>query len=170
MTDNGITISGDLNWSFDRMAREMPKIEESALKSGAYMLKELEKESLVSKMPAATKPVRVQTIRGYKVDSQEPLTEAIRQSKTKNGKVKVHALGSGKKGSSTFIARFYEEVTKPRYAKTYKGKPLKKKRYAGTVGGTHFFSSALSAYMDQVIQHISNIITNRLSLIADGRQ
>lgn len=166
--EEGIKISGDLNWSFDRMERELPEIQNQAVKAGGAMLKEKIKENLAAKMPSATKPVRVQTgNRGYKITSQEPLTEGIRQTKTNNGKVKVHALGSGAPGSSTFITRFYEEVTKPRYNKNYRGKKLKKQRSTGQVGGVHFFKDTVNAYINQVTQYIGNIITSKLSIILD---
>lgn len=167
MNENGITISGDLDWSFDRMAREMPEIETSALKSGAMMLKEKMKENLVSKFPAASKPVRIQTKNGYLINSQEPLTEGIRQTKTENGRVKVHALGSGKGGSSTFITRFYENDTQQRYNKNYKGKKLNKRRFTKNLTGVHFFQDTINAYMEKVTKHIGNVITGKLSIIFD---
>lgn len=164
----GIKISGDLNWSFDRMERDLPTIQNQAIKAGGMMLKEKLKESLAAKMPSATRPVRMQTGKGgYKITSQEPLTEGIRQSKTDNGKVVVHALGSGAPGSSTFITRFYEEVTKPRYNKFYRGKKLKKLKSTGQVGGLHFFKDTVNAYINQVTQYIGNIITSKLSIELD---
>lgn len=166
MNDNTIKISGDLDWSFDRMAKEMPEIEKTALRVGAYELQQQVKKQLVSKMPTASNPVRQQTGKGgYKITSQEPLVDAIRQTKTDNGKVKVHALGSGAAGSTTFITRFYEEMTKQRYNKNYKGKRLKNRKYTGIVGGVHFFNDTINSYMNKTTQLISNIITNKLSLI-----
>ncbi len=166
MNDNNIKISGDLNWSFDRMAREIPEIEETALRVGAYTLQQEVKKRLLSKMSTASNPVRQQTGKnGYKITSQEPLVDAIRQTKTENGKVKVHALGSGSSGSTTFITRFYEEVTKQRYNKSYKGKKLKTRRYTGIVGGLHFFNDTINAYMGKTTQIISDIINNKLNLI-----
>lgn len=171
MSDNTIKISGDLNWSFDRMAAQLPEIQNQAVRAGGMMLKEEIKKTLTSKMPSSTNPVREQTGRGgYKITSQEPLVEGIRQTKTEDGRVKVHALGSGAPGSSTFITRFYEEVTKPRYNKNFKGKRLKKKRFTGAVGGLHFFQDTVNAYINKVTEHISNIISNRLEITFNERQ
>lgn len=164
----GVTISGDLNWSFDRMAQELPAIQNKAVMAGGMMLKEKLKETLVAKMPAASKPVRKQTgYGGYQITSMEPLTEGIRQSKTHNGKVRIHALGSGAPNSSTFITRFYEEQTQPRYNKKVNGKKLKKLRRTGQVGGIHFFKDTVNAYLEQTTQFIGNIITSKLSIILD---
>lgn len=167
--DSNVKISGDLDWSFDRMERDLPEIQTKALQSGGMMLKEKLKQALVSKMPSASRPVRSQTgNRGYKITSEEPLTEGIRQTKTKNGRLVVHALGSGAPGSSTFITRFYEEVTQPRYNKTYHGKKLKTHRFRGQVGGLHFFQDTVNAYINEVTEHIGNIISKKLSIIFDN--
>lgn len=63
---------------------------------------------------------------------------------------KVHILGSRKSGSGTFRARFLEKGTKDRYAKTYKGNPLKKARYLGAVSPKWFFRSANATVLPQV--------------------
>lgn len=80
---------------------------------------------------------------------------------------KVHIMGNRKSGSGTYRARFLEKGTKDRYAKTYKGQPLKKERFLGAVTPKWFFRSANAqvfpqveriymAEIDKAIQKINN--------------
>ena len=71
---------------------------------------------------------------------------------------KIHVMGSNKKGSGTFRTRFFEGGTKERYQKTYKGRPLRKKRYIGKLNAKYFFRSG----QDGVQQTVNNEITNAL--------
>lgn len=71
---------------------------------------------------------------------------------------KIHVMGSQKKGSGTFRTRFFEGGTKDRYQKTYKGRPLKKKRYIGKLDAKYFFRSGQSGVQDTVSSEISNAL------------
>lgn len=54
----------------------------------------------------------------------------------------VHIMGSQASTSGTYRARFLERGTNERYAKTYKGQPLRKPRYLGQIRPRWFFRSA----------------------------
>ena len=56
--------------------------------------------------------------------------------------IKVHVLGSTRDDSQTYRFRFLEAGTKPRYAKTFRGKPLQKSRYLGQITGRRYFDNA----------------------------
>lgn len=62
-------------------------------------------------------------------------------------KLKVHILGTRSSKSGTFRLRFFENGTKDRYQKTYKGRPLKKKRFVGKIpdGKYSFFNTSIDA-------------------------
>lgn len=71
---------------------------------------------------------------------------------------KIHVMGSQKKGSGTFRTRFFEGGTKDRYQKTYKGRPLRKKRYIGKLDAKYFFRSGQDGVQDTVSSEISNAL------------
>ena len=62
-------------------------------------------------------------------------------------KLKVHIMGTRNKQSGTFRLRFFENGTKDRYQKTFKGQPLKKKRLVGKIpdGKYSFFNTSVDA-------------------------
>ena len=161
-----MVLDKDLNVTFDKMAAAVHDIEESSLNVGAYYLKEKVKDSFISKFPNATKPVRQQTIsRGYKLTKEQPLVDAVRQSKYKNNTVKVHILGAGESGSPLFIARFYEEGTKERFARTYKGQKLKKKRSLGSIKAYRFFLPTVNEQLDETTKRIGQVYENQIDRI-----
>ena len=138
-------------------------IERDALNVGAYQLKEKVKENFIAKFPNATKPVRPQTITGgYKLNKSQPLVDAVRQSRYKNNTVKVHVLGAHEANSPLFIARFYEDGTKDRYARTYKGKKLKKKRWLGKIDGYKYFKPTVEEQLDSVTEVIGEVYEHKL--------
>ena len=140
-----MVLDKDLNVTFDKMAAAVHDIEESSLNVGAYYLKEKVKDSFTSKFPNATKPVR--------------------QSKYKNNTVKVHILGAGESGSPLFIARFYEEGTKERFARTYKGQKLKKKRSLGSIKAYRFFLPTVNEQLDETTKRIGQVYENQIDRI-----
>ena len=72
--------------------------------------------------------------------------------------MKVHIYGSKKSDSQTYRFRFLENGTKERYARTYKGKPLKKPRYLGSISPRNWFKSA----QDTVFPQMERIFMERI--------
>ena len=164
-------LNTDLNVSFDRMAVMVHDIERSCLNAGAYYLKEKVREAFISKFPAATKPVRQQTVsNGYKITKEQPLVDAVRQSKYANNTVKVHILGAGEAGSPLFMARFYEAGTQERYAKTIHGRKLSKPRRLGQLTGYHYFMPTVEQNLDQATNIIGQVYEHKIDTVfKDGQ-
>lgn len=157
---------GELNASFDKMAVVLPDIEKKAVNTAAYELKQQIKSAFASKMPSSTRPVRNQTVsRGYKITTGEPLVDAVRQSAFKDGHVKVHILGANEGGSPLFMARFYENGTKERHAKTFRGKKLAKPRYLNKLTGVNYFMPTVEQYMQQTGEIIYRIMNSKIGEI-----
>lgn len=157
-------IERELNVSFDRMAVILPDIEKTVLNVGANILKRKVQESFIAKMPSAGRPVRQQSIGSYKITTNEPLVNAVRQSSpdTLRKTTKVHILGANKSGSSQFIARFYENGTQDRYHTKIKGKTLKKKRWIGKLTGYHFFLPTVQAELNAAAEVMGQVYTKKL--------
>lgn len=176
---NGQTqLTYALDATFDKMAQELEPIEKDVLNVGAYYLKGKVKESFMSRMPSATKPVHSQLYKGkrspdgYQISSNEPLIEAVRQTSPNlaNRTTKIHILGSGKPNSSTFMARFFEHGTEPRYATRYKGKRMKKKRSTGRIRPYDFFESTVSSNMDGARDVMGEVYENKVNnILKDGQ-
>lgn len=66
---------------------------------------------------------------------------------------KVQVLGSRDKYSQTYKFRFLEKGTRPRYAKSINGRPLKKRRYLGSISPRWYFRDAQNA----IEPNLSNI-------------
>lgn len=119
----------------------MQKAKASALRKGANVIKQKAKETLAST--------------GIKYNTTNPryndtLQDAIRTTKVReDNTIGIHILGSQAKGSGTFRLRFFEKGTKERYAKTYNGQPLKKKRRLGKIKSYKFFESATTSSQSQ---------------------
>ncbi len=157
-------IERELNVSFDKMAVILPDIEKTILNVGANILKRKVQESFIAKMPSASRPVRQQSIGSYKITTNEPLVDAVRQSSPDMSRrtTKVHILGENKSGSSQFIARFYENGTKDRYQTKIKGKTLKKKRWIGKLTGYHFFLPTIQSELTTATEVMGQVYTKKL--------
>lgn len=152
----GVVIEGDFEGTLYDMERELPGITKNALQSAALILRDATKSSLISKMPAAT----------HKNEKyKDTLADAPRITKVDGSDIYVHILGTKEKGSRTFMTRFYENGTKKRYAKNYKGLKLKKKRYLGSLIGRGFFRSAVSANMNNALERLEYVFSKRLDNI-----
>lgn len=151
----GVKIEGDLNWSIDRMFAELDDSLDSVLQAGAAVIKEQARRSLIANVPAATKPNPLYN---------DVMADAPLYGKVNNGTVKIHVLGSGKKGSGTFRARFFEGGTKVRKQKTLNGKPLSKARVTGQIKPTRFFETAVASSE----QNAYSVMEERLSQIIDN--
>lgn len=148
MDKAGIQIIADtLSTSIEDVMKVMPRAERSALSKAASVLKKHIRNSMNNAMSAARKRSPKYTDR---------LIDAIRSTKFKDGAITVHIMGTRKTGSGTFRTRFFEKGTKDRYAKTYKGKPLKKPRYLGKIKPLRFFAQAVSSSKTEVSDTIQN--------------
>ena len=163
--NNTSAIERDLNVSFDRMAKILPDIEDSVLKSGAMMLKEKVKSVFVSKLPSASRVIS-RPVNGYQ---GTPLVEGVRQSKvdSNSNSVKVHILGS-RGHDMTWVTRFYESGTKDRYQTKIRGKKLKKRRLTGRIKDYRFLETTEQAEMPAVTQHMGQVYENKLNTILNG--
>lgn len=135
-------ISGTFKGSFKKMAKEMPRVEARALYRAAYYLRSAIRTSLVTKIPKAT----VSNPR-----YNDTLVDAVGFTRVDGASLTVNALGAGRPGSGAYRTRFFENGTKERFHKTRNGKPLKKKKSVGKITGVHFFSDAVEANRDAVI-------------------
>lgn len=160
------TILKELNVSFDKMQAILPEIEKKTLQSGAMALKEKVKEAFIAKLPSASNPIR----KPYRNYTGTPLTEGVRQSKVdeRSNTVTVHILGSHGQ-DMTWLTRMYENETKPRYQKTYKGKKLRKKRYTGKLRGYHFFEPTIQTNIESVTQQMTKTFENKINSALDGQ-
>lgn len=82
------------------------------------------------------------------------------------GKVRIDS--NNKKGSGSFRLPILERGnfrTKPRYAKTYNGKDLKKKRKTGNIVGKHFFKNAVDSSKADFQQNLINEVNNAIDKI-----
>lgn len=126
--------------------KEMTSAVKKALRAGASTLKKQTKQNLTSSLSKRNNP---HWYKGKQIEYNDELEDAVRIGRINNGygdgedlSVKVHIMGTRKEGSGTYRARFIEKGTRDRYAKTYKGRPLKKPRYLGKITGKWFFRSA----------------------------
>lgn len=165
--NNADVVLREMDITFERMGAILPEIEESVLKSGAMSLKEKVKEVFVSVLPSANRPIK----KPYNNYAPTPLVEGVRQSKVDKGSntVKVHILGS-RGQDMTWLTRMYEDETKARYQKTYKGKKLKTKHHTGKLKGYHFFTPTIQSSLDSVSKLMGTVYENKLTKVLDGQQ
>lgn len=118
---NDIQIkTNDIDGFFKGLESEIHDAKQEGLRHAGLVLKNAVKQSFIST------GIRDNGNPKY----NDRLIDAIRQSAVTgaNTKVTVSILGSNEHGSGQFRLRFFEGGTKERVQKTYKGKPLKKKR------------------------------------------
>lgn len=134
----GITfrITGNLRGPLDEMREQLPRAEKKALYRAAYFLRDKIRQSLTSSLPKATN-------RNPKYS--DTLIDAVGFTKVDGASLNINAMGNRKKTSGTYRTRFFENDTRDRYQKSYKGQKLKKKHFLGHITGTHFFSNAVEA-------------------------
>lgn len=165
-TSDPIQFERMLNISFDKMLEILPEVTQTALNVGANIIKENVKQSFMTKVPAATRPIRQQVINGsYNVTGGDTMLDAVRQTKVDpiRNTAAVHILGAGEKGSGQFIARFYEGGTKPRYAKHFRGTTLKKKRFTGQIPAYNFFIPTAEASVNEAAQVMGSIFDKKIT-------
>lgn len=120
--------------------------------------KKAAKSSLLSAVPGANKP---------SPNFSDTLLDAVR-STVKNKRNlwddtiygRIHIMGSRAKDSGTYRTRFFEGGTITRFAKTYRGKTLKKPRNLGNIKPTSFFSNAMIGIQQELYSNISAEVSN----------
>lgn len=143
-------ISGSLLGPLEQMKEELPRAEKRALYRAAYFLRDRIKQSLESSLPKAAQ---------HNPKYNDTMLDAVLFTRPDGSSINVNAMGNRKKGSGTYRARFFENDTKDRYQKSYRGVKLKKKRFLGHITGTHFFSNAVSQNESQAINLMRDVIT-----------
>ncbi|MEE3443222.1 MAG: hypothetical protein VZQ49_00045 [Methanobrevibacter sp.] len=148
----GITlkITGNLRGPLDEMREQLPRAERRALYRAAYFLRDKIRQSLTSSLPKATN-------RNPKYS--DTLIDAIGFTKVDGASLNINAMGNRKKTSGTYRTRFFENDTRDRYQKSYKGQKLKKKRFLGHITGTHFFRNAVEANQPAAIELMRGVIS-----------
>lgn len=148
----GITfrITGNLRGPLDEMREQLPRAEKRALYRAAYFLRDKIRQSLTSSLPKATN-------RNPKYS--DTLIDAIGFTKVDGASLNINAMGNRKKTSGTYRTRFFENDTRDRYQKSYKGQKLKKKRFLGHITGTHFFRNAVEANQPAAIELMRGVIS-----------
>lgn len=142
---------------------EMSKAVKRALNKAAATLQQTTKTNLSSLVKSDT---------GGHGKYNDRLRDGVRRSGAKGFydeelTAVVHIMGTQATGSGTYRLRFLEKGTNERYAKTYKGQPLKKPRYLGQIKPRWFFRDANQTiepqlekiYMEEIdktIQKINN--------------
>lgn len=156
----GITfrITGNLRGPLDEMREQLPRAEKKALYRAAYFLRDKIRQSLTSSLPKATN-------RNPKYS--DTLIDAIGFTKVDGASLNINAMGNRKKTSGTYRTRFFENDTRDRYQKSYKGQKLKKKRFLGHITGTHFFKNAVEANQPAAIELMRGVISEFVQEIYD---
>ena len=145
-----LKVSGTLLGPLEKMKNELPRAEKRALYRAAYFLRDKIRESLVSNIPKAASHNQKYT---------DTLVDAVGFTKVDGASLNINAMGNRKKGSGTYRARFFENDTKDRYQKSYRGIKLKKKRFLGHITGTHFFANSVSQNEAQAVSLMREVLT-----------
>lgn len=156
-----VEIKGDLLHSIEWLQLNGKRYFQAALYAGANVLVNQTKANLSSVLPKAA---------NHNPKFIDTMMDAPRFSHTEGDVITVHVLGSRQSGSGTYRTRFFEDGTQDRYQKTFKGIPLKKKRWLGKLPALKFFSSAITSSQSQVNQAmipiIERLMTNAQKQIA----
>ena len=144
-----LKISGNLKGPLDEMREQLPRAEKRALYRSAYALRDKLRQSLTTSLPKATQ-------RNPKYC--DTLVDAIGFTKVEGASININAMGNRKPKSGTFRTRFFENDTRDRYQKSYRGQKLKKKRFLGHITGTHFFNNTVEANKEYVVNIMREVI------------
>lgn len=151
-----IEVNGAVDWE-NKLTEIAPKEIDKAIRKG--MRKGLQThrkqviQNLKTSLPKAVK--RNPMYNDRLVDAVKIRAKNDRDAESGVIIGKIHVMGTQKKGSGTYRTRFFEGGTKDRYQKTYKGRPLKKKRYIGKIGPLGFFQSGAANVQGTVSSEIS---------------
>lgn len=161
--NNGFVTDIEKVWQeFSELtSKEMSKAVKRALNKAAAQLQQTTKANLSTSIKSDT---------GHKGKFNDRLRDAVRRNGAKGYydeelSAVVHIMGTQASGSGTYRARFLERGTNERYAKTYKGQPLRKPRYLGQIRPRWFFRSANQTiepmleriYMEEIDKTIQKI-------------
>lgn len=152
----GVVLEGDFKGTIYTMEKEFPKIERQAVYAGARILRDAAKRQMLIDFPKAA---------SKNSNYVDTISDAVMMSKMDGTGVTVHVLGHRGKGSQTYKARFFEKGTKDRYAKSWKGKRLKKKRYMDRIKDLRFFRKAVTSNQQKALDKIKEVFEDRLSEI-----
>lgn len=144
-----LKVTGTLLGPLEELKQELPKAERRALYRAAYFLRDKIRQSLTSSLPKATN-------RNPKYS--DTLVDAVGFTKVDGASLNINAMGNRKKTSGTYRTRFFEEGTRDRYQKKHNGIKLKKKKYIGHIGATHFFHNAIEANKSAAIKLMEDVI------------
>lgn len=150
----GVQLSGDFKGTLWQMEKQMPGIQKQALYAAAKVLKDAGRQQMTVDFPASTH---------QNSKYKDTIADAVRMTKVDESEVKVHVMGTREKGSRTYMARFFEKGTKKRYAKTFKGRKLKKKRYLGQINPMRFFRKAVDSNMQQALKRMEEVFSQRIA-------
>lgn len=156
MSDVSFTYSdgGVFNMLNELKTKEIRRIERKSLSRTAGLLKRSVKQTFKKELPAAT-----QTSEKY----SDKLIDAIRSTvyeEQNEMMVKVHAMGSRKKDSGTFRARFWAVGTKERDGDGH---------YRGSIKATNFFSKGIDAASSKAVQTLNKTYTSELQKVIDKK-
>lgn len=138
----------------DLKGKEFRRVEKKAMRRGASVIKRQTISNFKKELPAATQPSEKYSDR---------LIDAIRSTVFEEGNevfFKVHILGSRKKDSGTFRARFFEKGTKERDGDGH---------YRGSIKATNFFGDAVSQTSSKAYNAINQTFTNEVQKIIDTK-
>lgn len=149
---DGITlrITGDLRGPLDEMREQLPRAEKKALYKAAYFLRDKIRQSLTSSLPKATQ---------HNPKYSDTLIDAVGFTKVDGASLNVNAMGNRKPKSGTYRTRFFENDTRDRYQKTYRGQKLRKKRFLGHITGNHFFKNSVEANQPAAVELMRGVIS-----------
>lgn len=99
----------------------------------------------------------------------DTLEQGVRTTKVKevDGNIITHVTisSNNKKGSGSYRLKFFDKGTNERYAKTWKGKPLKKKRRLGRIKTYNFFQNGLNSSASDFNQTLETEINKAVDKI-----
>lgn len=141
-------------------SKEMDKAVKRALYQGARQLQAKTKENATAGMKTRNNK---QWYNGHIITFNDKIEDAVIIGKYEGDfeneqSLKVHVMGSRKKGSGTYRFRMLEKGTNDREAKTWKGKPLKKNRRLGKLGAGWWFRSA----RQEIFPNLPNIYMSEI--------
>lgn len=159
----------DLEQVLDQLSgKEMMSAQRRALSRAGRLLYKKTQQNAASSVPKVRQPNPK-----YSDTMYEGVRMSVTQEKDFRWYFKVHILGTRKKTSGTFRLRFFEGGTVPRktrYSYTDKlGRTYPAGLNRGSLKGTNFFSSAVSASESQVLTAIEENLVKEIQKITEKK-
>ncbi len=144
-------------------SRDWTNIQKRTLRKAANDLKKKTKSKFKSLLPMAS-------VKNPKYNDK--LLDAVRISKIKETglaelSIKLHVMGTKKKGSGTFRARFFEGETKERTMPSYVdklGRKYPKSRSIGKIEALHYFQDTISN-LNKVKPDINGLLETEINKV-----